>query len=334
MGRLLSRARGVRATIAADAILGLEKMKVRRPDVILLDLTLPRMDGFAFLEHLMATDPVPVVVLSGTAPEGSDRALRALDLGAVDLIAKPTLQVGEFLHDSFEMLTETLRAAATVRVRRRGLRQRVTDEAGPTGDQAPAVANQMSRELIAIGASTGGPEALRAILEQSVADSPGIVIAQHMPAGFTAALARRLDSLSAMTVREARDGDPILRGTALVCPGDHHIEIERRAGEYRVVLHAKPPIELHRPNIDILFRSVARAAGPLGIGVILTGMGSDGASGLVALKQAGGFAIAESQESAAVFGMPRQAIARGAVDRVCAKEFVAGVIGNALASNV
>lgn len=332
MSRLLSRAGGIRPTVAADAILAMDKMESRRPHVILLDLTLPRMDGFAFLEHLMSTDPLPIVVLSGTAPKGSDRALRALELGAVDLIAKPDLQVGEFLQESFEMLVETIRAAATVRVRRRGLVQRA-DEPGPEiSTSAPTAAALESSEVVVIGASTGGPEALRIILEQSLEDSPGIVIAQHMPAGFTGALARRLDAACRISVREAQTGDRILRGTALVCPGDHHVEVRNRGGGYHVVLRGTPPVKLHRPNIDILFRSAAKAVGPRAIGVLLTGMGSDGANGLAELKGRGGFTIAESAESAAVFGMPRQAIELGVVDRVSSRENIAGVIRTLVSS--
>lgn len=332
MRKLLSAAVGVRAEFAANASLGLLKVKERRPNVILLDLTLPGMDGFEFLEHVMSTDPIPVVILSGTAPEGSNRALRAISLGAVELIEKPTLDVVEFLHESAELMVDTIQAAALVHVRKQGFGG--FSECLLSGDALDAVRCATAPEpkrsdgVIAIGASTGGPQTLHAIFDRLSRDVPGVVVAQHMPAGFTRALAAQLDSTSPLTVREARDGDPILCGHVLISPGDRHIKVRGRPGNLYVALDESPHIKGHRPNIDVLFRSVAKRAPASSIGVILTGMGSDGADGLADMKRAGGRAVAQSEESSAVFGMPRRAIEMGVVDWILGLEEISELLAD------
>lgn len=327
--RVLARVPDVRVTAAADPILAMERMKSRRPDVLLLDLELPRMSGFTFLEMLMAEDPLPVVVLSGTAPEGSERALRALDLGALALVAKPSLGVAAFLDESWQYLAEVIRSAARVRVRKRRIpRQKERIAAWMQAPRPFGVAppERPSEALVVIGASTGGPDALRAVLSELDADDAGVVIAQHLPPGVTEALAQRLDASTRMRVREATHGEPVLAGHALVCPGGHHVELRGVPGALRVVLEPARPGDRCRPSIDRLFFSAARRAGSVAVGVLLTGMGADGAEGLGALRGAGALTIAEDESSCAVFGMPRRAIERGFVDFTLPAEKIARAI--------
>lgn len=324
--RILSALGEMRVDVAADPIIAIERMKRSRPDVILLDLELPRMSGFAFLQQLMAEDPLPVVVLSGTAPEGSERALRALDLGAVAVVAKPTLGVAGFLHESGAYLGDVLRSAVEVRVRRRRSLEKPDVVAAHARPFGVAPCELPSETIVAIGASTGGPDALREIVAELGSDAPGIVIAQHLPEGVTGALARRLDAESGLSVREATSGEPVLRGHVLVCPGGRHIHVKGRPGSFRVSVESGRPGDRCRPSVDRLFHSVATAAGPAAVGVLLTGMGSDGAEGLGAMRRAGAWSIAEAESSCAVFGMPRRAIERGFVDEVLACDAIAGAI--------
>ena len=323
MTSVLSQEPGMNVAVAADPLIAIEKMKRQRPDVILLDLEMPRMDGLTFLRKIMAEDPVPVVVCSALAPSGSEYALAALDEGALDVIAKPTVGVKGFLYESAVLLIDTVRSASQARLRPRGL---------PVSQSAPkytADAVLPSRrtsidglrfttdKVVVVGASTGGTEAIREFLEPMPADAPAIVIVQHMPEAFTAGFARRLDSMCQIEVKEAGQGDRVLQGRALIAPGNRHTMLRRSGGHYVVEVMEGPLVSRHRPSVDVLFRSAAQAAGPNAIGVIMTGMGDDGAAGLLELKEAGAWTIAQDEASCVVFGMPREAVARGAANEVC-----------------
>jgi two-component system chemotaxis response regulator CheB len=303
---ILSQDPGIVVTVAADPYIALDKMGRSRPDVILLDLEMPRMDGLTFLRKIMADDPIPVVVCSGLAARGTETALRALEEGAVEVIAKPQLGVRDFLHESAEALIDTLRAAAEARVRRRA------PVTAPVLPRRAAVAHPPADIVVAMGASTGGTEALRVVLEALPETAPGILIVQHMPERFTAAFAERLNRSCRVEVKEAAAGDRVLRGRALIAPGNRHLMLRRQGPDYTVDVSDGPAVNRHRPSVDVLFRSVAQAAGCHAVGVLLTGMGDDGAAGLLEMRNAGAHTIAQDERSCVVFGMPKEAIARGA----------------------
>jgi two-component system chemotaxis response regulator CheB len=299
---ILSREPDMRVTTAADAIVAAEKMRRLRPDVILLDLEMPRMDGLTFLRKVMAEDPVAVVVCSGFAEPGSRQALRALEAGAVDIVLKPRVGPGGAVEDGAAPLLDSVRAAAHARVQRRHPRgepgagpRHAPPSHGPAAEppgaaSGPAPGARAAGAVVAIGASTGGTEAISEILKEMPAAGPGIVIVQHMPRGFTALFAERLDELCRIEVKEARPGDRVQPGRALIAPGDRHMVVRGRAGTYVVDLVDGPAVCRHRPSVDVLFRSVADAAGAAAVGVILTGMGADGAEGLFAMRRAGAHA--------------------------------------------
>jgi two-component system, chemotaxis family, protein-glutamate methylesterase/glutaminase len=295
----------VSVATAGDPLIGLRKIESRRPDVILLDLAMPNMDGLTFLRRLMSSDPIPVVVCSALAGEGTQAAIRALEHGAVDVVAKPRLGVRDFLNDSANVLVDTLRAASKARLR-------LAPAAAPE-KASPIVASPPSATIIAAGASTGGTEAIREFLQRMPANAPPIAIVQHMPEGFTDAFARRLNDLVSMEVREARDGDRFTPGLALIAPGDRHLLVRRRGASYYAELSDGPRISRHKPSVDALFRSVAHAAGANALGVIMTGMGNDGADGMLELRQTGAVTLAQNEATCTVFGMPKEAIARGGV---------------------
>lgn len=301
-------------SVAADPIIALNKLKRSRPDVIVLDIEMPRMDGLTFLRKIMAEDPLPVVVCSGQAGRGTALALRALEEGAVDILAKPALGVRGFLEDSATMLIDTVRGAARARTRARPHSE--THVTKTTAREPRSLFNGCERKLIAMGASTGGTEALRSLLQALPRSSPGLVIVQHMPEVYTAAFARRLDESCAMDVKEAANGDSILPGRALIAPGNRHMVVSKNGAGYSVQVKDGPLISRHRPSVNALFRSCALAAGPDAIGVILTGMGDDGADGLLEMSRAGAATIAQDEASCIVFGMPKEAIKRGAVREV------------------
>ena len=304
------RARDIEVTVAADPLIALGKIAKQRPDVVVLDIEMPRMDGLTFLRRIMAEDPLPVVVCSALAGRGTEVSLRALEEGAVDVMAKPTPP---------EQLLDIIRGAAAARVRRR-LRNT------PAPPPVPLTAFRTTRKVVAVGASTGGTEALRIILESLPPDAPGLAIVQHMPEHFTAAFAKRLNETCRIEVKEAADGDRVLDGRALIAPGNRHMEVVRDGAEYRVRVSMGPFVSRHRPSVDVLFGSVARAAGMNAAGVILTGMGDDGADGLLEMRKAGAFTVAQDEATSIVFGMPREAIARGAAQEVHPLPHIAGVI--------
>ena len=318
---ILSRGRDVAVAVAADPVIAQQKMRQVRPDVIVLDIEMPRMDGLTFLRSVMASeDPVPVVVCSSLAAAGTDVALQALEDGAVAVVEKPRLGVRDFLYEQSNQLAETVRDAALTRVRRRG---RIVEGVPPrqTADvvlpaRRPSPLAVTTDKVVAIGASTGGTEALRLILESMPPDAPGIVIVQHMPEGFTRAFADRLNKTCRIEVKEAESGDRVHPGRALVAHGNRHLLVGRSGATYRVDLIEGPPVSRHRPSVDVLFRSVAQAAAANAVGVLLTGMGRDGAAGLREMKDAGASTLAQDEASCVVFGMPKEAIAAGAVDEV------------------
>jgi two-component system chemotaxis response regulator CheB len=276
---------------------------------------MPRMDGLSFLRNIMSENPRPVVICSALAPRGSENALRALDEGAVDIIVKPQIGVQQFLHESAIMLADAVRGASVARVLRHGPRN---VQPRTRADVRPRpIVGEPSSTIIAVGASTGGTTALRVLLEGLHADCPAIVIVQHMPRMFTGTFAQSLDRSAAVHVREAVNGDRLVRGVALIAPGDRHMRVVRSMrGGYEVELFTGPLVSRHRPSVDVLFHSVAQTAFADSIGVLLTGMGADGAEGLLAMHRAGAFTIAQDESTSIVFGMPKEAIVRGAVDRV------------------
>jgi two-component system chemotaxis response regulator CheB len=313
---------------AADPFVAAERISEEVPDVITLDIEMPRMDGLTFLQKLMSQHPIPVVICSSLAEEGTQSALKALEYGAVDIIAKPRLGSKQFLEESQTALCEIVKAAAAARVRKiqpsRTVQPKLTADAilSP-GTHAMA---ETTEKVVAIGASTGGTEALKVVLEKLPADSPGIVIVQHMPELFTRAFANRLDGLCSISVKEAEENDTVLRGRALIAPGNHHLLLKRSGARYYVEIKEGPLVCRHRPSVDVLFRSAARYAGQNAVGVILTGMGDDGARGMLEMKQAGAMTIAQDEATCVVFGMPNEAIKRSAVAKILPLESVAGSI--------
>jgi two-component system chemotaxis response regulator CheB len=319
----------MKVTVAADPLIAMRKIELARPDVILLDLTMPRMDGLSFLRKIMAEDPIPVVVFSSLTGGATDGVFRALEEGAIDVVAKPQIGMKDFLSESLAMLAETIIGAASAKVarRRRPPAPRLTADAvlPPVSFARPRAA---SKAIIAMGASTGGTEALGAILSELPAETPGIAIVQHMPEGFTAGFARHLNSCSRMEVKEAASGDRLVQGRVLIAQGNRHLVLRPSGDGYVAELLDAPPVSRHRPSVDVLFRSVAEVAGNAAVGVLLTGMGADGADGLLEMKVAGARTIAQDEASCVVFGMPREAVARGAVDEVVALSRMAATLVN------
>lgn len=326
MTSLLGPHTEIRVTTAHDPLVAMAKMRRHRPNVIVLDLEMPRMDGLTFLKQIMASDPIPVVVCSGFAAPGTDVAMRALAAGAVDIVAKPRVSASGLTDDNG--LLDVVRAAAQAkvgppRIHRSNTLTGIPVQPREARTSRPASPRSMtsshrlpSDAVVAIGASTGGTEALKDILRAMPSDAPGIVIVQHMPAGFTTAFADHLAGICKMEVREAESGDRILRGRALLARGDRHMRVQRRGFDLVVELDDGERVCRHRPSVDVLFQSVAQAIGPSAVGVILTGMGADGADGLLAMKRAGASTIAQDESTSVVWGMPKEAIDRGAVDVV------------------
>ena len=293
---------------APDPFVARDKIVNLKPDVITLDIEMPRMDGLTFLRKLMKYYPLPAVIVSSLTPKGGKLTMEALDIGAVDVIAKPgaAYSVG----DMSAQLVEKIRAAALAKIVHR-------DAAGVSVTHEPIKSlAQTTNKVVAIGASTGGTEALKALLCQMPANSPGIVIVQHMPANFTAVFAERLNGLCMVTVKEAKDNDSVTTGTALIAPGNYHMLLRRSGARYYVEVKTGPMVHHQRPAVDVLFKSTAKYAGANAIGVILTGMGADGAAGLLEMKGMGAGTIAQDEKTCVVFGMPKEAIKLGAVDKI------------------
>ncbi|MGR7920118.1 protein-glutamate methylesterase/protein-glutamine glutaminase [Zobellella sp. An-6] len=310
---------------ASDPLFALDKMARDWPDVIVLDVEMPRMDGITFLKKIMAERPTPVVICSSLTEQGAETTLQALAAGAVEIITKPRVGLKQFLQDSSAALVGAVRAAAQARVGRLTARAPLPVPprlgadamAEPPGSQAMV---QTTERIVAIGTSTGGTQALERVLTALPRVCPGLVIVQHMPEKFTASFAARLNQLCRLEVREARHQDRVLPGLALIAPGGRHMQLRRSGAYYQVEVLDGPPVNRHKPSVDVLFRSVAKFAGKNATGIIMTGMGDDGARGLKEMAQAGAETLAQDEASCVVFGMPREAIALGAVERVVSLE--------------
>lgn len=304
---------------APDPYAAWDRIKQLRPDVLTLDVEMPRLDGISFLERLMRNYPMRVVMVSSLTERGCETTLRALEIGAVDFVAKPKLDLSRGMEALGDELLEKLRNAAAARIPAPRTAAAPAPAAAPEAapPRSPAgLAFAATHKVIAIGASTGGTEALKDVLSAVPADGPGIVMVQHMPPLFTAQFAERLNRMSRMTVREAKDGDRVLPGVALLAPGGMHMEVVRSGAQYSVKVYAGPPVSRHCPSVDVLFESCARNVGSNAVGVIMTGMGDDGARGLLAMRQAGAHTVAQDERSCVVFGMPKEAIARGGAETV------------------
>ncbi|MGE5490144.1 MAG: protein-glutamate methylesterase/protein-glutamine glutaminase [Actinomycetota bacterium] len=333
MTSILSEAPGIKVIGAApDPIFALEKMKKEWPDVITLDVEMPRMDGITFLKKVMAERPTPVVICSSLTLAGAETTMQALSAGAVSIITKPTLGLKNFLEDSASDVVSAVRAAARANMRAltqastpRQVEAKLTADAvlPPPGSQAMA---QTTERIVAIGTSTGGTQALEVLLTALPRVCPGMVIVQHMPEKFTASFAQRLNSLCEVEVLEAQDGQRVIPGRALIAPGGKHMMVRRSGAQYVVEVRDGPLVNRHRPSVDVLFRSVARYAGKNALGIIMTGMGDDGARGLKEMHDAGAYTLAQDEASCVVYGMPKEAVKLGGVDRSLPLNALAGAL--------
>jgi len=319
VSELLSEEADMEVTAAvADPILAIARMKAQWPDVIVLDVEMPRMDGITFLKKIMAERPTPVVICSTLALSGAKTSVEALSAGAVAIITKPTIGLKQFLVDASDDLVTAVRAASRARVRKSSpavVREKNTaDVIMPAGDKHTAML-QTTERVVALGTSTGGTQALEVVLSALPRVTPGIVVVQHMPEKFTTEFANRLNNLCEIEVREAQNNDRVVPGRALIAPGGKHMLLRRTGAQYYVEVMDGPLVNRHRPSVDVLFRSVAKCAGGNALGVIMTGMGDDGAAGLAEMRAAGAQTLAQDEESCVVFGMPKEAIKRGGVER-------------------
>ncbi|MCF8045407.1 MAG: chemotaxis response regulator protein-glutamate methylesterase [Desulfarculaceae bacterium] len=296
---------------APDPYVARDKIVQLEPDVITLDIEMPRMDGITFLKKLMKHKPMPVVIVSSLTPKGSDLALEAIESGALEVVSKPSAAYS--VGDMGEVLAEKIRGAAGADISKK--RELSAHKTAPAKIQSTAL-SETTNKLIAVGASTGGTEAIRRVLEPLPVNSPGVLVVQHMPAQFTRSFAMRLDTLCKIRVKEAEDGDTVTNGTALVAPGNYHMLLDRSGARYFVRIRQGPLVHHQRPAVDVLFKSAARHAGANALGIILTGMGTDGAEGLSAMKSAGAVTIAQDENSCVVYGMPLEAVKQNAVHHV------------------
>jgi len=301
---------------APDPLFALDKMQRDWPDVVVLDVEMPRMDGITFLRKLMAEHPTPVVICSTLTEKGAETTLQALSAGAVGIVSKPRLGLKQFLVDSSDELISQVRAAAQACVRPVAYPPGGVSKLGEKASIPPAPAMSVTTDqVVAVGASTGGTQALEIFLSALPRVTPGIVIVQHMPEKFTAAFAQRLNGVCALEVLEAKQGDRVIPGRALIAPGGRHMTLKRSGAQYQVEVIDGPPVNRHRPSVDVLFRSVARHAGRNALGIIMTGMGDDGARGLKEMREAGAYTLAQDEASCVVYGMPKEAVKLGGVER-------------------
>ena len=315
---------------ARDPFVAAEIMRNVVPDVITLDVEMPRMDGVTFLHKLMRQRPLPVVMCSSLTEKNSETALRALEYGAIDIIEKPKMGVKQYLQESKVLICDTVKAAAQARI---GHIKKTAMKVEPKLSADAMLEKPLSRAMIqttdrvvVVGASTGGTEALKCFLQALPLDSPGVVVVQHMPERFTAAFAKRLDGVCKVSVKEASDDDTVVRGRVLIAPGNRHTLLKRSGARYYVEVKEGPLVSRHRPSVDVLFRSAARYAGKNALAVIMTGMGDDGARGMLEMKEAGAYTIAQDEASCVVFGMPKEAIKMDAVDSVVSLDNIARIV--------
>jgi two-component system chemotaxis response regulator CheB len=321
--------------VAPDPIVARDLIRETNPDVITLDVEMPRMDGLDFLERLMRLRPTPVVMVSSLTERGSEITMRALELGAVDFVTKPKLSIQSGMREYAEMIADKVRAAARAKVKaRQGASSAAASGSTGADTTLPLLRNTLasSEKLIIVGASTGGTEAIKEFLVRMPVDCPGILIVQHMPEGFTTSFAKRLDGLCKIAVKEAEQGERVLPGHAYIAPGHSHLLLGRSGANYVTQLDQGPPVNRHRPSVDVLFRSAAANAGKNAVGVILTGMGKDGAAGMLEMKEAGAWNVAQDEASCVVFGMPREAIAVGAAHEVASLTELPGMVLNRINS--
>ncbi len=314
---------------APDPLVAREMIKELNPDVLTLDVEMPKMNGLEFLEKLMRLRPMPVIMISTLTEEGSNVTLKALELGAVDVVTKPKLGVVDGMNELSRDIADKVRTAVRARIKRRA-------GDGSSPDRPQPISKQLihtTEKIIFIGSSTGGTEALKEVLSRMPADSPAILMTQHMPEAFTKSFAQRLNSLSAMTVKEAQDNERIVPGHAYLAPGHSHLMVRRSGAYYYTELSQADPVNRHRPSVDVLFNSAAEAVGPNAIAVMLTGMGKDGAAGMLAMREAGAYTIAQDEASCVVYGMPKAAFDIGAVQEVAPLQNIAGRILDQLAKN-
>ncbi len=317
--------------VAADPFAAVRKMKENKPDVITLDIELPRMDGITFLQKIMSQSPIPVIIISSFTQKGTGIALKALEYGAIEVISKPKVHTKEALKESSRQLCDLVKTAARARLVKRAKPR--TNSSLSASYKAPKLASyhsqihgKLSDKLIVIGASTGGTEAIKSILQSLPPESPGVVIVLHMPKMFTNQYALRLDSICKVRVKEAEHGDPVVKGQVLIAPGDQHVLIQRQEANNVVQLHDSPAVNRHKPSVDVLFKSAALQVGKRAIGILLTGMGADGAQGLLEMKDAGAYTIAQDEHTSVVFGMPKEAIKKNAASKVLPIDKIAGEI--------
>lgn len=316
---------------AADPLFAAKKIAKEKPDVITLDLEMPRMNGLTFLKKLMSNHPIPVVIISSLTTKGAEASIRALEYGAIEVITKPRVATREFFEESRIQICDAVKAAAEAKIKRvtsvanaNILSPKLSADSVISLPQIPVSLKETTDKLIAIGASTGGTNAIQMFLENMSPDCPGIVIVQHMPEVFTRSFAGRLNAICNITVKEGVHGDIIIPGKAIIAPGNKHLMIRKTGARYCVEINEGPLVNRHRPSVDVLFRSAAKYAGPNAIGIIMTGMGDDGAKGLLEMKQAGSYTIAQDEATCVVFGMPKVAISLGAANAVLPLEKIAG----------
>jgi two-component system chemotaxis response regulator CheB len=314
---------------ASDPFFAAKKIQSEVPDVITLDIEMPRMDGLTFLKKIMSQHPIPVVVISSLTAEGTETGMKALEFGAVEIITKPQMNTKQFIEESKIRICDAVKAAGMSRIKRKTYSEvtvapKLSADAVIPNAPSNSAMIKTTETVIAVGASTGGTDALQVFLQDMPLDCPGIVIVQHMPEFFTRSFANRLNEICKITVKEAENGDSVIRGRALIAPGNHHMLLKRSGARYYVEVKEGPLVNRHRPSVDVLFRSTARYAGKNAIGAIMTGMGDDGAKGLLEMKEAGASTIAQDEKSCIVFGMPNEAIKLGAADKVLPLDQIAG----------
>ncbi|MDA3892011.1 MAG: chemotaxis response regulator protein-glutamate methylesterase [Salinivirgaceae bacterium] len=312
--------------VAADPYFAANKIAHEVPDVITLDIEMPRMDGLTFLRKIMTQHPIPVVIISSLTTVGTETGIKALEFGAIEIITKPKLSTKEFIEESRIRICDAVKAAASAKLKRKknikkvvapiDVKPKLSADAVIVKTSSNQSMIKTTEKVVVVGASTGGTEALRVFLESLPADSPGVIIVQHMPEQFTRSFADRLNELCKISVKEASNNDTVIRGQALIAPGNHHLILKRSGARYYLEINDGPLVNRHRPSVDVLFRSTAKYAGNNAIGVIMTGMGDDGARGLLELKEAGAHTIAQNEKTCIVFGMPKEAIKLGAANEI------------------